>query len=114
MTTTNRFVLQQMNEYVQQWEAARDRRSIFLGCYAMMTGNMLDALEAGRFADDVWVAHLLEHFAEYYFNALTQYEARQPETPRRRTRRPPPAPKPPSLPARLPRRPRGATAAESA
>ncbi len=81
MTTTHRFVLQQMNEYVQQWEAANDRRSIFLGCYAMMTGNMLDALEASRFADDVWVAHLLQHFAEYYFNALTLYEAQQPETP---------------------------------
>ena len=82
MTTPNRTALVQMNQYVQQWDAAHDRRSIFLGCYAMMTGNMLDALETGRFADDAWVAHLLEHFAEYYFNALTLYEAHQPDTPR--------------------------------
>ena len=81
MTALNRTVLAQMNQHMEQWEAAHDRRSIFLGCYAMMTGNMLDALEAGRFADDAWVAHLLQHFAEYYFNALTQYEARQPDTP---------------------------------
>ena len=71
-----------MNTYVQRWEAARDRRSIFLDCYAMMTGNMLDALDTGRFADDDWVARLLQHFAEYYFDALELYEARSPTTPR--------------------------------
>ncbi len=82
MITPDRSVLVQMAGYVQQWEAAHDRRSIFLGCYALMTGNMLDALETGRFADDAWVARLLQRFAEYYFDALELYEARQPETPR--------------------------------
>jgi hypothetical protein len=82
MTICDRTVLLQMNQHVQQWEAARDRRSIFLGCYAMMTGNMLDAVETGRFADDAWVMRLLQRFAEYYFQALKLYEARQPETPR--------------------------------
>jgi hypothetical protein len=71
-----------MNNHVQQWEAAHDRRSIFLGCYALMTANMLDALDTSRFADDAWVAQLLDRFAEYYFNALELYETRQPETPR--------------------------------
>ncbi len=82
MTAFDRTVLSQMNERVQQWEAARDRRSIFLGCYALMTSNMLDALDAGRFIDDDWVARLLRHFAEYYFDALELYEARNPITPR--------------------------------
>jgi hypothetical protein len=82
MTTAYRSILLDMTNHAQQWEAAHDRRSIFLGCYAMMTGNMLDALDAGRFADDAWVARLLQRFAEYYFDALELYEARKPETPR--------------------------------
>jgi hypothetical protein len=82
MTTPDRSVLIRMGNNVQQWEAAHDRRGIFLGCYALMTGNMLDALDAGRFADDAWVARLLQRFAEYYFDALELYEARQPATPR--------------------------------
>ena len=81
MTIPDRTVLLQMNDRVRQWEAAHDRRSIFLGCYAMMTGNMLDALDTSRFADDDWVARLLGRFAEFYFDALELYEARQPETP---------------------------------
>lgn len=82
MTSLDRTVLHQMNERVQLWEAAHDRRSIFLGCYALMTGNMLDALDAGRFSDDEWVARLLRRFAQYYFDALEAYEARTPTTPR--------------------------------
>jgi hypothetical protein len=81
MTTPERTVLLQMNNHVQQWEAAHDRRSIFLGCYALMTGNMLDALETGRFADNDWVARLLDRFAAYYFDALDLYEAHRPDTP---------------------------------
>lgn len=65
-----------MTDRVQAWEAAQDRRSIFLACYATMTGNMLDALEAGRFGDTAWVARLLQRFAEYYFDALACYERR--------------------------------------
>lgn len=82
MSTLDRTVLNNMYRHVQQWEAARDRRSVFLGCYALMTGNMLEALEAGRFADGDWVERLLRRFAEYYFDALALYEARQPQTPR--------------------------------
>ncbi|MFN8596491.1 MAG: DUF5995 family protein [Anaerolineae bacterium] len=82
MTSIDRTVLLQMNERVQHWEDAHDRRSIFLGCYALMTGNMLDALDAGRFIDDEWVARLLRRFAQYYFDALALYEARSSTTPR--------------------------------
>ncbi len=40
-----------------------------------MTRNMLDAVDAGAFADAAWVSHLLHHFAGYYFDALDTYEA---------------------------------------
>jgi hypothetical protein len=66
---------------VQDWERLHDRRSIFLGCYQLMTGNMLAAIEAAEFSDAPWVDRLLHHFASYYFNALEAYEKRSPATP---------------------------------
>lgn len=59
-----------MNELLQQWEQTDDRRAIFLGCYALMTRNMLAGLNTGQFHDPRWVRALLEHFAGYYFDAL--------------------------------------------
>jgi hypothetical protein len=73
-------VLQRMTTLVDQWEAAQDRRAIFLGCYRLMTRNMLDAIDAGRFHDNAWVNRLLHRFAEYYFAALALYEQASPET----------------------------------
>jgi hypothetical protein len=35
---------------------------------------MLKAIQAGEFHDNAWVVELLEHFADYYFNALQAYE----------------------------------------
>ena len=46
-----------------------------------MTRNMLDAVDAGEFADAAWVSHLLHHFAGYYFDALDTYEAGEEGTP---------------------------------
>jgi hypothetical protein len=69
-----RLVLQRMTTLIDQWEAARDRRAIFLGCYRLMTGNMLDAIDAGRFHDNAWVNRLLHRFADYYFAALARFE----------------------------------------
>jgi hypothetical protein len=74
-------VLARMTVLVDQWEAAHDRRAIFLGCYRLMTRNMLDALDAGRFQDDVWVSNLLHRFADYYFAALDRFEQDEPSTP---------------------------------
>jgi len=74
-------VLIRMTTLVDQWEAAHDRRAIFLGCYRLMTSNMLDAIEAGRFQDAVWVSSLLHRFADYYFDALACYEQRRPDAP---------------------------------
>lgn len=70
-----------MQVQIDQWTSAGDPRATFLRCYALMTSNMLSAIETGRFQDPVWVKQLLQHFAEYYFQALNQYEKDLPETP---------------------------------
>lgn len=77
----NRSALERMTALLAQWEGAGDHRAIFLGCYSLMTRNMLAALDAGRFHDGQWVQALLEHFASYYFNALGAYEAGDPAVP---------------------------------
>jgi hypothetical protein len=64
-----------MQERIDRWERSGDPHAVFLSCYALMTRNMLDALDAGEFADGAWVARLLHHFAGYYFDALDAYEA---------------------------------------
>ncbi len=73
-------IAQHMQTQVAQWQQTGDRRAIFLQCYAMMTGNMLDGVADGRFHDGPWVTHLLHHFANYYFDALAAYDAGDPCT----------------------------------
>lgn len=73
--------LERMSRQARAWEESADRRAIFLGCYTIMTGNMLEAVAAGRFRDARWVGALLDLFAEYYFDALGAYEAGDPSTP---------------------------------
>jgi hypothetical protein len=63
-------VTRRMTALIRQWEAAADRRAIFLSCYSMMTRNMLGAIHAGDFHDPAWVHNLLARFADYYFGAL--------------------------------------------
>ena len=70
-----------MDSLAQAWEQAADRRSFFLRCYALMTGNMLRAIDQGEFHDASWVAHLLDLFADYYFVALDAYEHGDDATP---------------------------------
>lgn len=67
-------VLDRMGTLIARWEPSGDRRAIFLGCYRLMTANMLTALQAGEFHDARWVRALLERFADYYFDALAAYE----------------------------------------
>jgi len=81
MTSEEKPVIARMTALIDRWEAAHDRRAIFVGCYRLMTGNMLDALDAGRFQDDVWVSNLLHRFAEYYFDALACYDQHHRDTP---------------------------------
>lgn len=74
-------VVDRMQCLIDEWESARDHRVIFLSCYAMMTRNMLIAVENGEFEDNEWVSILLHRFADYYFDALSAYNAQQPHTP---------------------------------
>jgi hypothetical protein len=67
-------VYDQMRSLYENWEAAQDRRVIFIHTYLLMTGNMRTALKAGEFYDNRWVGELLDRFAVYYFNALEAYE----------------------------------------
>ena len=67
-------VLKRMSRQLSAWEQSSDPRAVFLGCYTLMTQNMLGAIQAGEFHDPEWVGELLEHFAGYYFTALDQYD----------------------------------------
>jgi hypothetical protein len=70
-----------MRLQAEQWQQVEDRRAIFLNCYSLMTANMLAAIDSGEFNDPEWVYSLLEHFAEYYFNALDAYQQTTPFAP---------------------------------
>jgi len=76
-----RSVLDRMQDRIDGWERSGDPRAVFLSCYALMTQNMLDAVDAGEFADAAWVSRLLHHFAGYYFDALDAYEAGEEDPP---------------------------------
>lgn len=69
-------IVRRMQAQAAEWEAAHDRRAIFLSCYTVMTGNTLRAVQAGDFEDGVWVNALLHRFADYYFAALDAYQRR--------------------------------------
>lgn len=66
-------IIDHMKQQTRTWQAAGDHRAIFLECYTLMTGNMLLAIDAGRFNDGIWAKRLLLRFADYYFIALDAY-----------------------------------------
>lgn len=70
-----------MQLLLERWQAAADPRADFLGCYRMMTANMLAAIRSGEFHDPDWVSSLLNHFAGYYFKALDAYDQGLPDIP---------------------------------
>lgn len=70
-------ILLRMQQQTRQWIAAGDKRAIFLECYGLMTANMLSAIAAGRFYDNLWARQLLMRFADYYFAALERYNQRE-------------------------------------
>lgn len=55
---------------VGDWDAVGDGRAVFLDCYAAMTRAVHAAIVGERFADPVWVAGLLERFADFYFASI--------------------------------------------
>ncbi len=67
-------VVNRMRQLAERWQTQADQRFIFLRCYAMMTSNMLGAIERQEFADCAWVNRLLHRFADYYFVALDDFE----------------------------------------
>jgi len=69
-----RGVTRRMAGLIREWEGAADRRAFFLSCYALMTRNVLSAVDAGDFRDPPWVSGLLDRFADYYFAALENDE----------------------------------------
>ena len=74
-------VLVRMSDLLVTWEAAKDKRVIFLGCYKMMTQNVQAAIQTDKFEDTAWVAALMENFADYYFKAVETFEKRPANTP---------------------------------
>lgn len=73
--------LQRMQALIAGWDRDSDPRSIFLRCYLLMTRNMLAAIDAGEFNDPAWVRVFLHRFADYYFDALDEYDRKGELTP---------------------------------
>ncbi len=73
----NDTLLDVMQERIDSWQQAKDRRAIFLQCYRTMTANTLTAVADGRFQDAAWTTNLLHRFADYYFAALDVYDQGQ-------------------------------------
>lgn len=71
---TGDVVHSRMQELVGRWQAEADQRSVFLSCYCLMTGNMFAAIERREFVDPDWTRQFVNHFADYYFTALADYE----------------------------------------
>lgn len=71
-------ILHRMDGLIADWKERRDTRYVFLACYRLMTANMMEAIEAGRFHDREWISELLHRFAGYYFDALTCYDCGDP------------------------------------
>jgi hypothetical protein len=73
-------VLHQMIQRAEAWEKTGDQRCIFLRCYSMMSTNMATAITEGHFHDPKWISTLMLRFAEYYFEALDNYERHSAKT----------------------------------
>lgn len=71
-------VLHRMDSLIKGWENNNDSRQVFLSCYRLMTGNMLEVINEGSFHDPDWIYTLLHRFADYYFDALDCYDCKRP------------------------------------
>ena len=81
MMESTRHVTTQMQSLLEDWEVSNDQRAVFLSCYLLMTRRMVVAMDQGEFKDTKWVDRLLQSFAGYYFEAITNYEQENPATP---------------------------------
>jgi hypothetical protein len=69
MTTLDR-----LQVLLVDWQATGDRRALFAEAYEAMTTAMTQGVSAGGFADDAWVARLVDRFADYYFDAVDAFD----------------------------------------
>lgn len=51
----NLSLTRRMSSLVDHWEDNDDRRAIFLGCYSLMTANIMTAVRRRQFKDGRWV-----------------------------------------------------------
>lgn len=58
-----------LTQRLQDFEARRDDRRIFLSVYATMTGSIDRAIDEGRFVDPAWTAELTDRFIVLYLDA---------------------------------------------
>ena len=59
----------------ERFRAGKDRRSVFLTLYGVVSAEMRDRLASGAFADEVWVERYAVAFANLYREALDAYDA---------------------------------------
>jgi hypothetical protein len=75
--TTLDQVIERLGEIVAKFDARRSRLSIYPTVYRIVTQHVKTAIEQGLFLDPDWMTQLDVHFANRYFQILTDYEARQ-------------------------------------
>lgn len=74
--------LHRMFGLLRSMEQQSDGRTSFLRCYSLMSQNMLTGVDQGEFHDSQWMRHFVDHFADYYFRSLEEYDAALPTTPK--------------------------------
>ena len=67
-------VIESFASQEQVYRQARDRRSVFLTIYLMMSSEMKRRIEAGEFLDNQWMTRYVVAFANFYVRALAAYE----------------------------------------
>ena len=69
MTRSVSLAVDRMAVQLAAWEDTGDGRAIFLDCYLRMTHAVLERIDAHGFDDPIWVAGLLDRFADYFFES---------------------------------------------
>ncbi len=68
-------LLQRMERQLARFDRHLDHRAAFLRVYAHMTRRMLQRMHTAFFVDPAWIERVALRFADYYFDALDDYEA---------------------------------------
>jgi hypothetical protein len=74
MTPEEQPVLVRMTALVSQWEAAHDRRAVFLGCYRDRHSPWFDFVDRLLGPADEWLtSRLISHWREEVWNYTVRY-----------------------------------------